>query len=191
VKSLISGFWPRSSSRFKRIITIIACFLFSVAITIAGTLTPVSAQYSQDMNSYVGQEDASIKKGGVWQGGLLIFENNFEIDLIMFIPIVGPIFGSYALYDTGTAINAESNSSNNTVHLPGIVLALVLFIFPDTWLEFIAYSTALAASIWLTWSIIQRRGRHEITRTAKFIAICAGLLLLGAFIEAYIITLLT
>jgi len=119
----------------------------------------------------------------------MIFENNFLIDLIMFVPVVGPIFGSYALYNTGRAINAESSSANNTSHVPGVVLAFVLFVFPDTWLEFIAYSTALAASLWLTWSIIVRRAGHEIIRTAEFVAICAGLLLLGAFIEAYIITM--
>jgi uncharacterized membrane protein SpoIIM required for sporulation len=169
--------------------TIIACFLFSVVITVAGTLTPVSAQYAKDTNNYVDQTQTQIRKAGVWQGGLLIFENNFRIDVIMFIPVVGPILGSYALYNTGVAINAESDSPNNTSHLPGIVLLFLLFIFPDTWLEFIAYSTSFAASIWLTWSIIRHRGRREITATAKFIVICAGLLLLGAFIEAYIIGL--
>jgi uncharacterized membrane protein SpoIIM required for sporulation len=185
------GFWSGSSSRFKRIMTIIACLLFSIVITVAGTLSPINAQYSQDTNNQVDQEQTSIKKAGVWQGGLLIFENNFGIDIIMFIPVVGPIFGSYALYNTGVAINAESNSPINTLHLPGIVLLFLLFIFPHTWLEFIAYSTALAASIWLTWSIVQRRGRHEIIRTVEFIAICAGLLLLGAFIEAYLIGMLS
>jgi uncharacterized membrane protein SpoIIM required for sporulation len=167
--------------------TIIACFLFCIILTVAGTLSPISAEYSKDTNNQVDQERLHIENAGVLSGGLLIFENNFLIDLVMFVPIVGPIFGSYVMYNTGRAINAESNSPNNTSHLPGVVLILLLFVFPDTWLEFIAYSTAFAASIWLTWSIIKRRGGHEITRTAEFVAICGGLLLLGAFIEAYLI----
>jgi uncharacterized membrane protein SpoIIM required for sporulation len=187
---LTFGFWSGSSSRSKRIITIIACFLFITVLSIAGTLTPISAKYSKDTNNQLNQEHSSIENGGVLGGALLIFENNFLIDLVMFIPVAGPIFGSYVIYNTGRGINAESNSPNNTSHVPATVLLFLLFVFPDTWLEFIAYSTALAASIWLTWGILQGRGRHEITRTAEFIAICAGLLLLGAFIEAYIIIVL-
>jgi hypothetical protein len=167
--------------------TIIACFLFSITLTVAGTLTPISTEYSKNTNNQLNQERSSIENGGVLRGGLLIFENNFLIDLIMFIPVAGPIFGSYAMYNTGRAINAESSSPNNTSHMPAVVLVFLLFVFPDTWLEFIAYSTAFAASIWLTWSIIKSTATHEITRTAEFVAICAALLLLGAFIEAYII----
>jgi len=183
------GFWARSSSRLKRIITIIACFLFCAVVTMAGALTPISAQESQSTNDQINQLSTSIKNMGVWRGGLTIFQNNFLIDLIMFIPVAGPLFGSYVLYNTGRAVSAQSNSPDNTTHSPGILLLFLLFIFPHTWLEFIAYSTALAASLWLTWRIIQRKGSLEIIRTGKFIAICAGLLLLGAFIEAYLISL--
>ncbi len=183
------GFWTGLSSRFKRIITILACFLFCMIITTAGVLTPISAQDSQATNDEINQLSTSIKNMGVWRGGLAIFQNNFVIDLIMFIPFAGPLFGSYALYNTGLAVNAQSKSPENTMHWPAILLLFSLFFFPHTWLEFIAYSTALAASIWLTWRIVQRRGKQEIIRTGKFVAICAGLLLLGAFIEAYLISL--
>lgn len=182
------GFWAGSSSRFKRFITILACFVFCVVITIAGTLTPLSAGDSKAANDELEQLQTSIKKMSVWRGALSIFENNFMICLIMFVPIAGPLFGSYALYNTGLVLSAQSNSAENTVHWPGILLLFLLFIFPHTWLEFIAYSTALASSVWLTWRITQRRGKQEIVRTGIFIAICAGLLLLGAFVEAYLIS---
>lgn len=187
---MVPGFLQGSSSRFKRIITILACFIFCVLITVVGVLTPIGAQESQDTNKQLDQLTASIKDMGVWRGGLAIFENNFMISLIMFIPIAGPLFGSYALCNTGLAISAQSNSSENTAQLPGILILFVLFIFPHTWLEFIAYSTALASSLWLTWRIMHRRGRREVVRTGEFVAICAGLLLLGAFIEAYLISLM-
>jgi len=190
VEPLTCGFWSGSSSRFKRIITIIACFLFLITLSVAGTLTPISTEYSKDTNNQLNQVHSSVENAGVLGGTLLFFENNFLIDLVMFIPVVGPIFGSYVIYNTGRGINAESNSPNNTSHLPATLLLFLLFVLPDTWLEFIAYSTALAASVWLTWGIIEGRGRHEIIRTAEFVAICAGLLLLAAFIEAYIVIVL-
>jgi uncharacterized membrane protein SpoIIM required for sporulation len=188
-----SGSWASFSSRSKRIITVLACFVFCVVVTIAGVLTPISAQdakaTNQDLDNIRNEIKNETTTVGLWRGALSIFQNNFIIDLIMFVPIAGPVFGSYALYNTGLALNAESNSTENQSHLSGVILFFLLFLFPHTWLEFIAYSTALAASIWLTWRIIRRGGKREIVRTGMFIAICAGLLLLGAFIEAYLISI--
>jgi hypothetical protein len=77
-----------------------------------------------------------------------IFGNNLLICLIMFIPAVGPIFGFYALYNTGAAIEAQIIASSTTGISP-LLAFFVLFLFPFTWLEFISYSTAFAESVWL------------------------------------------
>lgn len=182
------GFWAGSSSRFKRFITILLCFVFCIVITIAGTITPLSAQQAKSTNQDLNQVRTSVERMSLWEGALSIFENNFVIDLIMFVPIVGQIFGSYALYNTGLAVSAESTDTTvNSMHWPAILIMLSLFISPHTWLEFIAYATAFAASIWLLWSIVRGGGKREIKRTGVFILICAGLLLLAAFIEEYLI----
>lgn len=183
-----SGFWARSSSRFKRFVTILLCFVFCMAVTIVGTLTPLSVQEANNTNHELDNVRNSVGNMSLWQGALSIFENNFEIDLIMFIPIVGWVFGSFALYNTGLAVSAESTSpSINPVHWPAILILLSLFISPHTWLEFIAYATAFAASIWLFWKLITGKGKRELARTGMFILICAGLLLIAAFIEDYLI----
>jgi hypothetical protein len=112
-----------------------------------------------------------------------IFQNNFAICLVSFIPVGGTIFGYYVLYNTGTYIAAESISNG----LPPLVVILFLFIFPFTWLEFLAYSTALSESFLLIWRIIKGKGKKELVNTGILIAICAALLALGAVIEAFLI----
>jgi uncharacterized membrane protein SpoIIM required for sporulation len=181
--TLAYGFWAGSPSRMKRILTILACFLFSIIITTAGVLTPLSPEDSKTKGEELKQLQDSLKGMSVWGGAASIFENNFIICLIMFVPVVGPLYGSYVLYNTGLYVAGESNMMN----VSGIIVFFLLFILPFTWFEFIAYSTALASSVWLVWRIIQRRGTRELARTGMFIAICAGLLLLGALIEAYLI----
>ncbi len=170
------GLWASSPSRKKRVLTILACFLFSIIMTTAGVLTPLSPEDSNTKSEELKQLQDSLKRMNVWEGTASIFENNFIICLIMFVPVVGPLYGSYVLYNTGLYIAGE-----------GIIVFLLLFILPFTWFEFIAYSTALASSVWLTWRIMRREGTRELARTGMFIAICAGLLLLGALIEDYLI----
>jgi len=75
--------------------------------------------------------------------------------------------------------------------LPPLMIFLFLFVFPFTWLEFLAYSIAFAQSAWLTWRIIQRRGKRELVNTCIFISICAVMLLIAAIIETAIIALFT
>jgi uncharacterized membrane protein SpoIIM required for sporulation len=124
-----------------------------------------------------------LKGLDIWQMTSFIFRNNFMISLMMFIPLAGPFLGSYVLYNTGVVIAAESN----VMHVPGLTVFFFLFIFPFTWMEFIAYSTAFAASVWLTWRLIQRRGKKEFIRTCIFLAICAVLLFVAALVESVII----
>lgn len=170
----------------KRIVTILAFFILSFLIAIVGILTPLSAQALQDNSNELEQVRQSLKDMNVWQVTAAIFENNFMITLIMFIPFAGPAYGLYTMYNTGLVAGAYASVN----HLPGVMSFLLLFILPDTWLEFAAYSTAMASSVWLVWRIIQRRGKRELSRTGMFIVICAGMLLLGALIEAYLNTLI-
>jgi uncharacterized membrane protein SpoIIM required for sporulation len=158
-------------------------------MTIAGTLTPLSAQQTKSYNQDLDQLRTSSENTTLWRGALYLFENNFFlVDLVMFIPIVGPIWGSLAMYNTGLAVSAEStNTTLDPGHWSATLLILAEFISPHAWLEFIAYATAFAASIWLLLSIIRGGAKREIKRTGMFILICAGLLLLAAFIEEYLI----
>lgn len=170
------NFWNNFPSKIKRILTIVIFFFISSIITIAGVLTPLSLSDARDIEQEFDQITANVSAE-------LIFGNNFMICLVMFIPVVGPIFGGYALYSTGVVIAAQSI----TAGLPPLAVFLSIFIFPVVWLEFLAYSTALAESFWLFWRIFHRKIKRELVNACILISICAVILLVGAIIEMALI----
>jgi peptidoglycan biosynthesis protein MviN/MurJ (putative lipid II flippase) len=101
----------------------------------------------------------------------------------MFVPIIGPILGFIILGDTGIALGAIASVQG----YPVWVALISEVITPVFWLEFIAYSTAMAASIWLTRRLMQRRWL-ELKNTAILIGICAAILIVSAIIEVWLIT---
>jgi len=176
---LAFDFWKNAPTKIKRILTIAAFFFLSIIITVAGTLTPLSLEEANEIEQELEEMRGKINVQ-------LIFGNNFMICLAMFVPIAGPLFGCYVLYSTGIVIAAESIVQG----LPPLMIFLFLFVFPFTWLEFLAYSTAFSASVWLTWRIIQRRGKKELVNACIFISICAVMLLVAAIIEMALISYL-
>ena len=168
--------WNNLPSKIKRILTIAIFFFISIIITIAGALTPLSPSDARDIK----QEFDKISANPNVQ---LIFGNNFMICLIMFIPVVGPIIGSYALYSTGVVIAAQSIVGG----LPPLTAFLSLFILPFAWLEFLAYSTALVESFWLIWRMFHHKMKRELVNTCILISICAVMLFAAAVIEMALI----
>lgn len=105
----------------------------------------------------------------------------------MFIPIFGPVFGFYALYNSGVAIEAQVIVEPRLSGIPPIFALLTEFLLPVIWLEFIAYSTAFAESFWLIRRAMQGLFKKEIKNTAILIGISALLLVVGAIIETALI----
>lgn len=171
------NFWRNASTKIKRILTITAFFLLSIVITIAGVLTPLSHEEANEIQKEVEEMGKNINER-------FIFGNNFMICLAMFVPFAGPAFGSYVLYNTGVVIAAQSAAED----FPPLIAFLFLFAFPFTWLEFLAYSTAFAESVWLTWRIIRHKGKKELVNTCIFISICAVILVVAAIVEMAIIS---
>ncbi len=152
-------------------------FVALVIILSIGTLVPISPSDAQTT-----EKDLTNQVNYLRDNGLLvpyIFGNNFMITLIMFVPFLGPIFGAYVLFNTGTIIAARSVANN----VPPFLWIASIFLTPVGWLEFAAYSLAIAGSIWLTMRIFQGRMMHELRNTAKFVTITAVILLISAFIE--------
>jgi hypothetical protein len=112
-----------------------------------------------------------------------IFFNNFKICLLMFLPLVGAGFGLFTMYSTGVGLKAITTVQGYSVYT-GIVNLMMNPIF---WLEFAAYSIAMAESIWILRRLIQGR-TGEVKWLIISIGICALLLTAGAFIEAWDIT---
>jgi hypothetical protein len=178
-------FWRESTTRRKRVLSILAFLLLSVVITTAGVLAPLSNDETQSLGKQLEQMQQDIRNMTILGATETIFANNFPICLVMFVPVAGPFFGFYVLHTTGRVIAAESAMSG----VPALPIFLLLFLFPFTWLEFFAYSIALSESVWLIRRIIQRRVKSELRSTGILIGVCAGLLLAGAIVESGIISL--
>jgi len=102
----------------------------------------------------------------------------------MFIPFAGPIIGLAILFNTGIALGAIASVQGYPVFI-ALISELLLPVF---WLEFIAYSMAIAASLWLARRLLQRRWL-ELRNTAIQIGMCAAILILSAVIEAWLISI--
>lgn len=179
----ISSVWNSASARRKRIYSVILVFIVSVIVTSVGSLVPVDPQIAKQISDDLNQTlETATQSGTLTQ---YIFGNNFLICLLMFVPIVGPIFGLFVLFSTGMAVGAVATVEN----LPSLLTLFALVITPVFWLEFASYSAAMAESVWLFRRLLQRSFRHELRNTCIFISICAVLLATGAVVETALISL--
>lgn len=175
------SFWTQASPFRKRLYSIIAVFILSVLLVVIGSLVPLSEadanMISNELNQTLSEHKASDTLAQY------IFLNNFSICLLMFIPLVGAALGFFILFETGIALGAIALTQG----FPTSLALLSLVITPVFWLEFIAYSLAMAESIWLFRRLMQKRWR-ELKWTGLFIGIAAALLIVGAIVEMWIIS---
>ncbi len=176
--------WTRASPRRKRILSVIAVLIVALIVTIIGSFTPISQQDAQTISKDLNQTVTTGRE----QGTLMpyIFGNNLFICLLMFVPIIGPLVGLFILYNTGTVVGAIAVSGG----YPPALALVALFITPVAWLEFAAYSTAMAESVWLFRRLLQGRGIQEFRKnTTLFITIAVVLLAVGAIVETALINI--
>jgi hypothetical protein len=170
------GFWKRSSSRRKRIITVAVFLLLWQVATTVGLLTPLSQQDANSINQEIDQERTTASAEN-------IFEHNLIICLITFVPVGGPIFGFFSSYSSGVVMVAQSMS----LGLPPLLLLFLYFLIPIYWLENISMSIGLAESVWLIRRTTQGYGKRELRNAAVLIAIVTLILLVSAIIEIILI----
>jgi len=175
--------WTHASPRRKRILSILVMFIVAVIVTVVGSLTPVDAQQARQISNDLNQSVKSASESGTLTQ--FIFGNNLMICLVMFIPVIGPLLGFYILYNTGTVVSAIATNGG----YPSLLAFVALFLTPVAWIEYAAYSTAIAESVWLFRRLTQRLGLRELRNTAIFISICVVLLAVGAILEAVLISL--
>ena len=175
------SFWTNASSKRKRIYSIMVIFVVAALLTVIGSYVPLSHQDAQSISSGLNATLNTHKSNGTLTE--YIFVNNFSICLLMFVPIIGPILG-FIIFDTGVALGAIASVQG----YPTWVGLLSLVLTPVFWLEFTAYSTAMAEGIWLTRRLMQRRWL-ELKNTAILIGICAAILIVGAIVEVWLISI--
>jgi uncharacterized membrane protein SpoIIM required for sporulation len=177
------SFWTSASLRRKRIYSIIAVFVIALIVTVIGSFVPLSSQDAYQLSNQLNQTLNENRASNNLPTYILV--NNFSICLLMFIPVVGVALGMFILFDTGLALGAIATTQGYPVFL-GLAS---LVITPVFWLEFAAYSIAMAESIWLFRRLTQKRW-HEVGWTGLAIVICLGLLDIGAVVETWLITVL-
>lgn len=176
------SFWTNASSKRKRVYTIIFIFVLVAIVTFVASYIPVSQSDANSISSSINGTVNMHKSNGTLTE--YFFLNNFEICLAMFIPIIGPILGLGIMGSTGYALGAISKVQG----YPPWVAMVSELLLPVFWLEYIAYSAAMAESIWLTRRLFQGRWM-ELKNTAIMIVICAAILVVSAAIEAWLISL--
>ncbi len=117
--------------------------------------------------------------------GIGIFLHNSMIGLPMFIPGFGIAWGFFTSWQTGYAFAALATTIPILREIPSLAL---LYLSPFGIMELTAYSIGMSRSFLLIHKIIKK---ISIKQDAKIvgieIAIVAGLLLAGGFLEAYMI----
>ncbi len=189
------SFWINASPRRKRLYSIIIMLVLAILVTIVGSLLPISAQDAKQINDSINQ----TRTDNLANGTLIpyIFLNNFGLCLAMFIPLAGAVFGLFVMFNTGVALGAElkvqsvndaaAASATNispTTAIIGLVFIALTFV-----LEYVSYSIGIAESIWLYRRLTQKRW-SELKNTAMLIGVVAGLLIIGASVETWVITVL-
>jgi hypothetical protein len=174
--------WRNASSKRKRIYSISFIFIIAFIVTVVGSFLPISHQDAQTISNQLNETLNTHKSDNSLTE--YIFFNNFSICLLMFVPIIGPILGFIILFDTGAALGAITSVQG----YPVAIGLLSLILTPVFWLEFAAYSTAMAESIWLFRRLLQQRWL-ELKNTAILIGICAGILIVGALVEVWLISI--
>ena len=173
----IFSFWATASTRRKRIYSFLIVLVAGFIMVAIGSVIPISSSsahnvYNQ-LNSTVSQ---NVQSGTIVQ---YIFLNNFRICLMFFIPIFGPLFGVVSFVTTGYYIGAEAKVQG----IPPLLYVGLEPLSPIFWLEFTAYSIAIAESFWLLRRLLQQRF-SEAKILLICIGICAALLAVGAIIES-------
>jgi len=177
---------PRIASFRTRILVLLVAFVLCFAITASGAVSAIGASEAQDLTGQFNNLDELLNTAGLE----FIFGNNLKHCLIMFVPGAGPFYGGFVLYSTGRVLAALGETES----VSPLALLVALFIYPHAWLEYVSYSLAISESFWLVFALVKfglRGFRGEVSTAAKTIAVCAVLLLLAAFAEMYIISLMS
>ena len=164
-------------------IRIITFFVFLVIFTVIFQLGSMSI---------VSQEEASLfmkefEKLVLDIDAFGIFVHNTTIALPMFIPGFGIFWGLFSSWSTGYAFTAIVTS---IPEISNISPLSILFLSPFGLMEIFSYSLAISRSFILIKAIITKTNLSQFIKpTIIEIGIVIGLLLLGGYVEFYMIEL--
>jgi len=186
-------FWVNASPKRKRIYSTLFVLILAVVATLAGMLVPLSPEEAQMISD---QLNRTITENTA-QGTLIstIFLNNFSLCLLMFIPLAGLAIGLFILFSTGMAfravfdMQAASGISSATPEIQISTALLVLVLVAATFLlEYVSYAIGMTESVWLFRRLLHRRW-SELKNALKLIGLVALLLIIGALVETWALSI--
>lgn len=169
-----------SAIELKRALIFASILMASIAMTFVGTL----AQVDRSEAEKVGEEVKAIIK----HTPLIpyIFGNNLMHCLLMFVPLLGLIYGMFVMYNTGVVIKMLSVA---LLQAEAYIAFFSLFLLPHAWIEYVVYSIAMSQGLWLIRAALKGEFKREVSHTYKWVTICAIALLIAAVIETILIKL--
>ena len=117
--------------------------------------------------------------------GIGIFTHNLMLNILMFIPGVGFVWGMITSFQTGLAFSAFSSIEPMLKDFPALA---ILYLSPFGLMELFAYSIAMSRSYLMIKKLWKRQSlKTELRPVAIEIGIVVTLLLVGGLLEAYMI----
>jgi hypothetical protein len=161
-------------TRISKSLTVIFVFVILIAITLVGANSQVVPSEAVGIVEEEKNMVPSLQ---------LFFGTNFMFCLIMFTPVLGPVWAGYVLYSTGRVFAAFGYVGKISPNF----LVGITFLLPFAWLEYLAYALAVSQSIWLVLMARRHQFRAELKNLYKMVTVCVLILLLAAFIEMVVI----
>ena len=153
--------------------------LFTVAFQL-GSMSEVS---EEDANIFMEEFEKLVKD----IDAIGIFVHNTTISLPMFLPGFGVAWGLFSAWSTGFAFAAIVSITPELEQIPPLT---ILYLSPFGLMELSAYSLATSRSFILIRAISKKTNLKPLLKpTVIEVGILLGLLLVGGFLEDYMIKL--
>ena len=106
------SFWKTASPIRKRIYSIIFILALCITATILGTLVQLSAQDAKQLSDSTNGIITDNPTYPSLVGAILL--NNFKICLVMFIPILGAVFGLFVLFTGAPFLDRRTTTAGTS-----------------------------------------------------------------------------
>jgi uncharacterized membrane protein SpoIIM required for sporulation len=155
-----------------RLLFFFMAMLFFLGLFQLGYLIKIDKSFSKELSKNFVNQIHGINEFG-------IFFNNLKIALVMFIPILGIVIGSFSAFSTGLIFNSIVNLSNINYPNP-----LIIFLTPFGILELISYGLAISRGGIFLFEILKKRiSKRSILYLFVEIGLVCIMLFIGALIE--------
>ena len=164
-------------------IRIFTFFIFLVIFTVIFQLGSMSTVSEEEANMFMEEFEKLVLDIDAFG----IFVHNTTIALPMFIPGFGVVWGLFSAWSTGYAFAAIVTSMPEIADISPLS---ILFLSPFGLMEIFAYSLGISRSFILIKAVITKTNLSQFIKpTIIEIGIVVALLLVGGYVEFYMIEL--